>query len=189
TMAVFIPWDILFTEKGIWGFNSHYITGVRLMGLPIEEWLFFFTIPYACLFTYEAVKYYFSGDILRKYSRGFSAVLIIILISVAIAYHDKIYTLVTFSALAVFILFLHFFLRVNYLAKFYLSWFLVLPPFFIINGVLTGSFLHEPVVWYNNAENLGIRLFTIPVEDLFYGMLLLMLNVAIYERQSRRIKL
>ena len=57
----------------------------------------------------------------------------------------------------------------------------LLIPFFFVNGILTGSGLQEPVVWYNNAENSGIRLFTIPVEDVFYGFELILLNIFLYE--------
>jgi lycopene cyclase domain-containing protein len=76
--------------------------------------------------------------------------------------------------------------KVKYMGWFYFGYLFVLIPFLIVNGILTGSYIEEQVVWYNNAENLGFRIFTIPVEDVFYGMLLILMNVSIYEYFQKR---
>ena len=46
TVVVFIIWDIYFTRHNVWWFNEDYVTGLFIKGLPVEEWLFFFIIPY-----------------------------------------------------------------------------------------------------------------------------------------------
>ena len=66
SMLIFIPWDIIFTKQGIWGFNANYFLGIKLFSLPIEEWLFFICIPYACVFTHYALLYYFPNLTLTK---------------------------------------------------------------------------------------------------------------------------
>ena len=64
TAAVFIIWDIWFTNMGVWGFNPAYLIGVDIVNLPLEEWLFFFCIPYAIVFTYASIKKLVKSDIL-----------------------------------------------------------------------------------------------------------------------------
>ena len=48
--------------------------------------------------------------------------------------------------------------------------------------MLTGSFIEGEVVWYNNAENLGIRLGTIPIEDIAYAFNMLFMSILIIEK-------
>jgi lycopene cyclase domain-containing protein len=67
------------------------------------------------------------------------------------------------------------------LQTFFLTFLVMLIPFFIVNGILTGSFIENEVVWYNNSENLGIRLFTIPIEDTIYALSLILTNLALTE--------
>ena len=63
------------------------------------------------------------------------------------------------------------------LGRFYAAYLVHLIPFLLVNGVLTAL----PIVWYNNDQNLSLRIGTIPIEDTMYSMLLLLLNITIYE--------
>lgn len=169
----FIIWDVLFTKFGIWGFNNSYHLPVSLLGMPIEEWLFFFCIPYACLFTHEVLSYYLPSFKLSKTATILIGTLILIIIFTLLIFHfGKWYTTINFTF---FVLLLAYSLKyhLEVLQRYFLSFLIILIPFLIVNGILTGSFISEPVVWYNNNENLGFRVFTIPFEDIFYAFNLL----------------
>lgn len=181
---IFIAWDITFTYIGVWGFNPTYLTGIHIINLPVEEVLFFFCIPYACVFTYFALNHLVERDYLFPYQELISSALCIVLIITGIYHLDKWYTGVTFLATGGFLAFQMIVLRPRYMGRFYFAFLFILVPFFIINGILTGSFIEDEVVWYNNAENLGVRIGTIPIEDVFYGMLLLVANVSIFESRK-----
>ena len=178
---IFIAWDEIFTRLGVWGFNEAYLSGLYIGTLPIEEILFFICIPYACVFTYEALNYLISKDYLGPTQKIISIILIVACFLLGAASIDKWYTSTTFLGLAAFLIFLLLVKRDSFLGRFYFAFLFILVPFFIINGVLTGSGIEEPVVWYNDEENLGLRIVTIPIEDIFYGMLLILMNVSIFE--------
>ncbi|MBA6157241.1 lycopene cyclase domain-containing protein [Tenacibaculum sp. S7007] len=169
----FLIWDGFFTAEGIWGFNSDYFLGTKVFKMPIEEWMFFFCIPYACLFTHEVLKYYLPNfKLSRIVTRFIGLTSVIIIFFLLIFNFGKWYTTVNFIfflALLIYGLKNHLKILQEYLPSFVV----ILIPFFLVNGILTGSFIESPVVWYNNEENLGFRLFTIPFEDVFYAFNLL----------------
>ena len=181
TMLLFIPWDIYFTYIGVWGFNDAYLTGINFFGLPIEEYLFFICIPYASIFTHEALKYYLPTDPSEKASNIFTySVIAFLIILIGLGYSNW-YTLSASVLALIVIIVLKFFIKSKNLSRYYFSYLIILIPFFIVNGILTGSITTEPIVWYNNNENLGIRLGTIPIEDTVYGLSLLLINMSLYE--------
>lgn len=181
TMGVFIPWDVIFTINGVWGFNSDYFLGVEILSLPFEEWLFFICIPFACVFTHYAVLLYFPNLKLKKVTtKAISISLVLILFVLALVNYDKWYTLVNFS-LAIPLTWLVYKYNPQLLQHFLLTFLVMLIPFFIVNGVLTGSWIDNQVVWYNDAENLGIRIGTIPVEDSIYAYSMILMNLFFFE--------
>lgn len=180
-MLLFIPWDIWFTKIGVWQFNERYFLGLKFLHLPIEEWLFFILIPFACLFIYEVLNYFFPVQKPIKNEVLISYVLVLILFSVSFLNYDKQYTFFCFLLCGAGLLVSAIFKPI-WLSKFLRMYLVSLIPFLLINGFLTGSFTQEPVVIYNPDEILGIRILNIPIEDSIYNMLMLLIVVFFYER-------
>ncbi|MDT7832141.1 lycopene cyclase domain-containing protein [Flavobacteriaceae bacterium S356] len=183
--SIFLVWDAIFTKNGVWGFNPDYHLNILLFGMPLEEWLFFFCIPYASVFIHYSLVYFKPKAILPKpLTRVITLCLIVILAVVIYNNVDRDYTFVNYTFL-VFALAIGLRYGIVYLQRFYISFLIILIPFFIVNGILTGTGLEEPVVWYNNNENLGIRLLTIPIEDIGYAFTMIFGNIFLIEKFKR----
>lgn len=178
----FLIWDVYFTRIGVWGFNPAYYLGFTIFGLPFEEILFFFCIPYASIFTHYAILHFYPNlSLSKKLTKGLSVVLLIVAIILVVLNADKWYTLVDFTVFATIMLY-SLKNKGVVISKFYITFLVVLIPFLIVNGILTGSFIEGEVVWYNNNENLGIRIGTIPVEDFFYAFSMLYAAIVLNEK-------
>lgn len=177
TGTFFLFWDVLFTMKGVWSFNSHYIIGIAFFGLPLEEMLFFLTVPFACLFIYACLNYYVKWRMGLQLSTIISGVIVLISMLTLVFYYNRIYSAITFGLLIVLIVVLQYGMKVKWLNQFYITYLVALIPFYMVNGLLTAI----PIVLYNNNENLGRRVGTIPVEDHFYLMALLLMNIGFFE--------
>lgn len=178
----FIVWDALFTEAGIWGFNEEYLTGIYFFNLPLEEVLFFLTVPYACVFIYDVLNAYITKDLLQPYAKTIAVGLMLVLPLIAVFHMSQVYTSITFMLLTLLHLVHLRFFGTRYLGRFYLAYLVHLVPFLLVNGVLT----YMPIVWYNDTYNLGLRIVSIPVEDTLYSMLMLLLTISVYEGIRRR---
>ena len=186
TTIPFLIWDEFFTRKGVWGFNDEHLTGIYLLNLPMEEILFFTFIPYCCVFTYEV----FLKLSLKNHQITQLLTLLFGIISLltGILSYSKIYTAITFISLGILLIVL-FSQNKQFINTFYLTYLVITASFFIlVNGVLTGGTLETPPVWYNDSETLNIRIWTIPIEDFFYSMLLILSNVWLFEIFKSRAK-
>ncbi len=97
----------------------------------------------------------------------------------------KEYTILAFFAVLLAVL-TDIFLRTKLLKSknFWIFWSVMFVLIFIVNGYLTW----RPIVLYGSSFYLGIRLFTIPVEDFLYGFALLTMNISIWEYFTRKFK-
>jgi lycopene cyclase domain-containing protein len=178
----FIIWDIIFTKMGVWRFNPRYHSGVEFFDLPIEEWLFFICIPYASIFIHFAFHFFYPKVSLSdKTVKIIYWILIAILLPTIFIHYDKWYTAINYIILVLLLTYTVFKVP-HILDTFFITFLIILIPFFLVNGILTGSFIDEPVVFYNNAENLGIRLGTIPIEDVGYAFSMLLMGLILIKK-------
>ncbi len=179
--SFFIVWDVIFTEMSVWQFNPSYYLGIKFLGLPIEEWLFFAIIPFCSVMIYESLNYYIKKDLLASAESWISMLLVGGLLIGGIAFWDKIYTSTTFLLTGSFLFYHVLFLSDHYRSRFYFAFIVTLLPFTLVDGILTGGYSQAPIVLYNPEEYLGLRIFSIPFEDYVYGLLMLLWIVTLIE--------
>ena len=184
--TVFIVWDVIYTEMGVWGFSSKHHFDVLLAGLPLEEILFFYAIPFCCLFSYFVFKNNVSIKPIEISAKVYMLLAFGFLL-LSYLFIDKAYTLsvCVFTATILFIL---AYKPQPWFSVFLMSFILIsLGPFLLVNGVLTGLLDSvSPPVWYNDSQNIGIRVLTIPIEDFLYSFSLLFSCTYIFEFLERK---
>jgi lycopene cyclase domain-containing protein len=140
-LVFFVIWDSWFTEMGVWGFNPKFLAGVYFIGLPLEELLFFVTIPFASLFTYEVVNFHFPKNYLKSVAQPVLFIIAVILLITGILNLERSYTSITFLLTGSYILLNIFLIRPAYQGQFLFAYILILMPFLAVNGILTGSWI------------------------------------------------
>ncbi|QNL51691.1 lycopene cyclase domain-containing protein [Olivibacter sp. SDN3] len=182
----FILWDAYFTKTGVWWFNDAYLLGLRLLDLPIEEWLFFICIPFSCMYTYFCLDHFFNLRWRPQVTHYFALAAITGCLLIGLLHTDKIYTLITFITTASTLIFLKFVAKVDWIDKISFVYGILLLPFFIVNGLLTGTGLEQPIVNYNPDDFMNIRVLTVPIEDAVYGFELILWNLYFFNIFSKK---
>jgi lycopene cyclase domain-containing protein len=175
--CIYILWDIVATHRGDWSFNPNYVIGFSLFGLPFEEFLFFITVPFSCIFIYESISVYIKD-------RSFIITRIPFVIIVLMLWMSGFLTLGQPYTATVFYFTGAFFLIVSFInfsllqsVRFWIYIAITIIPFFVVNYFLTSL----PVVIYNPDAILGTRITTIPIEDFFYSFSLLSFYILVYK--------
>lgn len=176
----FLIWDEFFTQLQVWGFNPTYLLGIYLGHLPLEEVLFFLVVPYCCVFVHEVLKAYFPNAKLNVLTKFFSLVMLVLSIALVILNPSNYYTLSACALTAIYIS-IALIRKFHWFPSFAFTYLVCLIPFLIVNGILTGSVTAEPIVWYSEKHIIGLRILTIPFEDLFYNFSLLFPIIWIFE--------
>ncbi|MCB0396991.1 MAG: lycopene cyclase domain-containing protein [Flavobacteriales bacterium] len=173
----FIAWDAWYTSLGIWSFNNQHLVGIHIFGLPLEEILFFVCIPFCLLFLHEVLRYFLPEWKMGAWMDMLLIAAIIFLSVLAVSSNGLAYTQVVSLLGAAALITVRLTLPRSVTERLFLLFPLHLFFFYIVNGLLTAF----PVVMYDDTENLALRVFTIPVEDHIYSLLMLWSYVGTYE--------
>lgn len=189
----FLIWDAFVTGSH-WRFNPEYTLPFRLFHLPIEEILFFITVPVACLYIWIHLPSLTPEQNPEKPAapvrKGLCPVMCLTLfliaelalsayfLSTGIQYTGLVLAAFSLTILTDIILKTRVLTQPKTLLYSTMIIFLTL----IFNGYLTA----RPVVLYNPDVQLNLRIFTIPVEDFFYGLSLILLVTIFYTFLSEK---
>ena len=181
-VLVFGAWDAWMAARGIWGFNPAHAGEIRFLHLPPGEWLFFVCVPYACLFVLACVRAYFPDRAIRIPSQVFP-ILAVFLFVLAFMYRELAYTATVFLACGLALGAMQALVPATLRSRnFWAALGLTYLPFLVANGFLTGI----PVVRYDDAENLALRVGPIPLEDFFFSFSMLGLSILVYDGVGKR---
>ena len=177
-------WDVFKTAREVWGFNPKYYTQL-FINLPIEEWLFFITFPWASAFIYLCLNAWIpkskSLDFFQKKDTLITRALILFFYAVAFIFMGHLYTVTTFGIAGTVLLAQYLLGEKSLRPKFYRVFLVATIPFVIINSVFTGAFTAQPIVIYNPDEYIGLRFGTIPLDDFSYNFALQLSVIIIFE--------
>ncbi|MCB9641065.1 MAG: lycopene cyclase domain-containing protein [Myxococcales bacterium] len=180
----YIVWDSLVTGTH-WFFNGAYTLPFRLAGLPLGELMFFFGVPFACLFSWETLFKPTPRPERKMSLRWLRWGMIFGLVPLGIALYlwGKQYTGLVCFALAggaAFDAWSESDLLL--MPRFYGFLLLVIGLTMVFNGYLTA----RPIVTYGRAYQLDFRIWTIPIEDFFYGLSHVLWCGVLFEKLKER---
>jgi len=178
----YIIWDVIVTSRGDWWFEEEFLIGIKLLGLPIEEILFFIVVPYACIFIYENLLYFVTNKEIY-FNKWFYIGISVLFIILGVIFRNQDYTILAMFSCALFFI-LSSTISADMLKSrnYWLYIILSFIPFIIFNFLLTSIIVvsyNPSAIWGGNGAWNG-RFFTIPFEDFFYNYSMLSFYLMVY---------
>lgn len=181
-ILAYLIWDIAVTDWW-WNFSSELTLPLKLLGLPLNEYLFFLIVSYGCLQLWKCGTFFLKHLKKKLASRKLFVVCSCLFFVVAVVsgthglwYSTTVSLLVTISAL---------YAQSDTALRSYL-FFYILGLVFMLTTIFNTMLTAPPVVSYSPEIKTNIRLGTIPIEDYLYIVPFFLTTVSLYERQLRK---
>ena len=181
----FVAWDIFAAYRGHWSFNPWYVNQAKLFGLPLEEIMFFITVPYSCLFVYHSIGHFVTDKKLVNFKKWVPASIAVLIILSSFVFYSKEYTFLAIISIGLVTLFVTLVnMKLFASRSYWLYTFLTLILFLIFNYLLTSY----PVVQYSPEAITGVRVLTIPIEDFMFNYSMLTSYLTVYLWALKKLK-
>lgn len=178
----FIIWDIIVTHQW-WDFNPNYIIFDKsFLKIPFEELLFFFSVPLGLLTFTKNINKIVKNESINISPINKKITYILIRFSFLILFVLSISNQLHYTALVCLLLFIIISKRIIYNKIYIIGIAFTLVTTLIFNYYLT----YLPVVIYNPIYKTNINIFTIPIEDFAYGVILYVMMIkSLYEKNQK----
>jgi lycopene cyclase domain-containing protein len=180
----FIIWDVAATYLGHWSFSPKYTLGINLINLPIEEVLFFVTVPFSSLFMlYLTIEKFKNKKVSPYFDKVFlTTASLSCFFLFGNSFGEKQYTTIASSLSLGCLYWLTRYMQRQ--QKYFYTWlFVMFCLFFIFNLFLTWL----PVVEYGPGNIIGFRVISIPIEDFLFNFVLMCGLAAVYKKNTASI--
>lgn len=179
-LFVSTPWLLLDSWQhtvGFWHYDSRYVSGLMILNLPLDEALFFYAVPLACLLLWHIVR-----PIKILTQLGWATILGQVVLALAMVAWAWPLPIRSGIDLLLFMTTLIFVLLSRQVTTHFLSWTVVVMGCFL----LTNTYLTAlPIVIYNDSLMVPWRLGTIPVSDIHYNFAFLWSALIVYLSSTR----
>ncbi|HWB78720.1 MAG TPA: lycopene cyclase domain-containing protein [Nannocystaceae bacterium] len=180
--APFVVWDIAVAGRH-WDFNPEYVLGPRILGLPVEEWAFFFAVPCACLLLWESLLATSAPKATERARWIYLLTVAAGVLAMWAGASGRSYTALALCAVAGAALVDHA-LGVRLLQR-RAGWAYV-GAVVLLTTACNGYLTSRPIVVYDLQYQLGWLVGSIPIEDYGFGLALLTTVAVIYEHARGR---
>lgn len=173
----------LFVVSGILMFDSNYLSGIVVMGIPIEQILLCLMLPYSFLLLYCHLNQNQDLKKTDKYSLSISNVLMGLSIAMIFFAYSKGLTVITFSLMLLSLFYVEYKNPIRFMSQFYRSYLFALI-FFLILFVPIHYF---SIYNYPLSQTIALKIAFIPFESYFSFLTMGLLTVYVYEFAKRRL--
>ena len=146
-------------------------------GVPIAQYILHFTFSFTIIGTYNYLNLLFPKNDLQKYSLAISHFLLGLCIAFLFFGYTKLFAVVTFSTLFLFLFAVEYMSKLRFMYKTYRTFLIMLIPGFAIYSIL----IAEGILKINHAETVGINLLGVPLEQCFVVLLNTVVAVNMFE--------